>query len=50
MNAKHISAIIIFVVGASLAAIRRWKNEKEPEAGMYLAGWTLFAVIFTLSD
>lgn len=44
MTSKHYSMVIILAAGATLTLIRRWKNT-DPEAGMYIAGWTLFAII-----
>ena len=44
MSPKHYSMVIIFAAGAILTLIRRWKNT-DPEAGMYIAAWTLVAII-----
>jgi len=44
MTEKVLGTIALFIGGTLLTIARRWKN-KDKDAGLGIAGWTMFIII-----
>lgn len=49
MTERLIAIMVVGIIGITLTAVRRWKNE-NPKAGMGVAGWTMVAIVLIASD
>lgn len=49
MNAEAQKVLAVGLIGVALTLARRWKN-KSPEAGLGVAGWTVFIILWVATS
>lgn len=49
MDARCQRIVAVGLIGIVLTLARRWKN-KSPEAGIGVAGWTMFVILLIALD